>query len=49
MNATRSASAPDVNFMVAVCGRPSGLPGSSYPRSANPHTATTHSFRSDRR
>ncbi|QXH67120.1 ash family protein [Pseudomonas asgharzadehiana] len=44
-----SASAPDVCFMVAVCGRPSGLPGSSYPRSANPHTATTHSFRSERR
>ncbi|MBJ2233717.1 hypothetical protein I6I45_21380 [Pseudomonas fluorescens] len=36
-----SASAPVVCFMVAVCGRPSGLPGSSYPRSANPHTATT--------
>ncbi|QRK86390.1 ash family protein [Pseudomonas granadensis] len=27
--------------MVAVCGKPSGLPGSSYPRSANPHIATT--------
>lgn len=30
--------------MVAVCGRPSGLPGSSYPRSANPHMATTLRF-----
>ncbi|QXH59848.1 ash family protein [Pseudomonas azerbaijanorientalis] len=35
------ASAPACRFMVAVCGRSSGLPGSSYPRSANPHIATT--------
>ncbi|NVZ15339.1 ash family protein [Pseudomonas sp. IPO3775] len=47
MNATTSASTSVVYFMVAVCGRPSGLPGSSYPRSANPHTATTRSFRSE--
>ena len=35
------ALAPEIRSMVAMCGRPSGLPGSSYPRSANPHTATT--------
>ncbi|QEO78498.1 hypothetical protein ELZ14_13350 [Pseudomonas brassicacearum] len=35
------------SLMVAVCGRSSGLPSSSYPRSANPHAATTRSFRSE--
>lgn len=33
---------PHVLFMVAVRGRPSGLPGFLLPRFANPRTAATH-------
>ncbi|MBP5947670.1 ash family protein [Pseudomonas sp. P116] len=38
------APASEIRSMVAVCGRSSDLPGSSYPRSANPHIATTLRF-----